>query len=63
MSFSSEIKDELRELKNEKNEKKDFLRRVFLLDGYIANPERVIGKGKTLKLDTVFPFPSNTWLV
>jgi DNA-binding protein WhiA len=40
MSFSSEIKSELNELKNEKNEKKDFLRRVFLLDGYIANPEK-----------------------
>lgn len=40
MSFSSEIKDELNQLKTDKNEKKDFLRRVFLLDGYIANPEK-----------------------
>lgn len=40
MSFSSETKDELKELKTDKNEKKDFLRRVFLLDGYIANPEK-----------------------
>lgn len=40
MSFTSEIKSELIELKNDKNNKKDFLRRVFLLDGYIANPEK-----------------------
>lgn len=40
MSFSSEIKSELNELKSDKNGKKDFLRRVFLLDGYIANPEK-----------------------
>ncbi len=40
MSFSAEIKEELSELKSLKDEKKDFLRRVFLLDGYIANPEK-----------------------
>ena len=40
MSFTSDIKDELNTLKHEKNEKKDFLRRVFLLNGYIANPEK-----------------------
>ena len=40
MSFSSEIKEELTKLNSLKDEKKDFLRRVFLLDGYIANPEK-----------------------
>lgn len=40
MSFSSEIKKELNELKFEKDEKKDFLRRVFLLNGYIASPDK-----------------------
>ena len=40
MSFTSEIKEELTKLNSLKDEKKDFLRRVFLLDGYIANPEK-----------------------
>ena len=40
MSFSSEIKSELNELETDKKEKKDLLRRVLLLDGYIANPEK-----------------------
>ena len=40
MSFSSEIKKEINELKFEKDEKKDFLRRVFLLNGYIASPDK-----------------------
>ncbi len=40
MSFSAEIKEEISKINELKEEKKDFLRRVFLLDGYIANPEK-----------------------
>ena len=40
MSFTSEIKDEIKLLKKENVEQKDFLRRVFLLNGSIADPER-----------------------
>lgn len=40
MSFSAEIKEEISKLTELNDEKKDFLRRVFLLDGYIANPEK-----------------------
>lgn len=40
MSFSAEIKEEISKLAELNDEKKDFLRRVFLLDGYIANPEK-----------------------
>lgn len=40
MSFTSEIKDEIKLLKKENIEQKDFLRRVFLLNGSIADPER-----------------------
>ena len=38
MSFTSEIKEELTKLNSLKDEKKDFLRRVFLLNGSIIDP-------------------------
>ena len=40
MSFTSEIKAEIKLLKKEIDEQKDFLRRVFLLNGSISDPER-----------------------
>lgn len=43
VSFTSDVKSELIEYngkKKDEDEKKDFLRRVFFLDGYIANPEK-----------------------
>ena len=38
MSFSTDIKDELKLLDKDNDEKKDFLRRVFLLNGSIIDP-------------------------
>lgn len=40
MSFTSDIKDELKLLKQDKDEKKDFLRKVFLSNGAITDPQK-----------------------
>ena len=40
MSFTIEVKNELRLLNKDADEKKDFLRRVFLLNGSIIDPEK-----------------------
>jgi len=40
MSFTLDVKNEIRELNKENDEKKDFLRRVFLLNGSIIDPEK-----------------------
>lgn len=40
MSFTLDVKNEIKKLNSEHNEKKDFLRRVFLLNGSIIDPEK-----------------------
>lgn len=40
MSFTAEVKNELIGLSDENNEQKDFLRKVFLLSGSVANPDK-----------------------
>jgi len=40
MSFSAEVKNELKLLSKDDDEKKDFLRRVFLLNGSIIDPQK-----------------------
>jgi len=40
MSFTSDVKDELKLLNKDNDEKKDFLRRVFLLNGSIMDPNK-----------------------
>ena len=40
MSFTLDVKNELRLLNNDDDEKKDFLRRVFLLNGSIIDPQK-----------------------
>lgn len=40
MSFTLEVKNELKLLSKDNDEKKDFLRRVFLLNGSIIDPEK-----------------------
>jgi len=40
MSFTSDVKDELKLLNKDNDEKKDFLRRVFLLNGSITDPNK-----------------------
>jgi len=40
MSFTLDVKNELKELNKDNDEKKDFLRRVFLLNGSIIDPEK-----------------------
>ena len=40
MSFTLEVKNEIKLLNKDNDEKKDFLRRVFLLNGSIIDPEK-----------------------
>lgn len=40
MSFTKDVKNEIELLKDSEDEKKDFLRRVFLLNGSIIDPNR-----------------------
>lgn len=40
MSFTLEIKNEIKVLNEDKDEKKDFLRRLFLLNGSIVDPQK-----------------------
>ncbi len=40
MSFTLEVKNELKKLSKDSDEKKDFLRRVFLLNGSIMDPQK-----------------------